>query len=131
MRITDTTNWTVAELQEFAEDANRTVDEVAARGEDWDAFIRRVAPDYDLIQAIWRDPKAPRGFNIGIIKGEGKLMLIAQGKKSMNIRKLRFRLPNQDCAEATWVLYGDGRSQVPEAGHLLSMHLNNMGVTTP
>ncbi|MEE7463633.1 hypothetical protein MFUR16E_21565 [Methylobacterium fujisawaense] len=115
MHIIDTKSWTVAKLQEFAREANETVDLVRASGEPWDAYIRRVSPEYDIMEAVWRAPKSPRGADIGVLKGVGLLMLINQGKKPVTLRRLRFRLRDYDTAYMTWAMYGDGRPTHPDA----------------
>jgi hypothetical protein len=115
MHIIDTKKWTSEKCREFVREANETVEDVKATGEPWDAYIRRVSPEYDVIQVVWPDKRGRGGCSFGVVKGIGLLMLISQGKKSVTLRSLKFRLRDYDTAYMTWAMYGDGRSTHPDA----------------
>ncbi|SFI80207.1 hypothetical protein [Methylobacterium brachiatum] len=119
MHVMDTKSWTSDQCKEFVREANETVEDVKATGEPWDAYIRRVSPEYDLIQVVWPDKRGRGGCSFGVVKGLGLLMLIGQGTKPVTLRKLRFRLRDYDTAYMTWAMYGDGRSKHPDAVELV------------
>lgn len=115
MDITDMTNWPSKKLREFVREANETTDEVLATGETWDAFMRRVSHEYDVIRVVWQDKRGRGGCHFGVVKGRGLLMLISQGKKSVTLRSLKFRVKDYDTGYMMWAMYGDGRSTHPDA----------------
>lgn len=123
VHVMDTDEWTVAEVQEFADKANTFTDGVHARGEPWLDAMARLAPQVDVIFAVWREPSAKRGADFGIIKGAGKLKLLSQAKKGQALRMIHVRLLDREMADLHWLDFGDGRPQNPKAGHLLSEHM--------
>lgn len=125
VHIIDTDKWTVEQVQEFADKANAFTDAVNASGEPWLAAMKRIAPQTDVIFAVWREPSTWRGADFGIIKGAGKLQLLSQAKKGQALRMIHVRLLDYDVAEMHWEQFGDGRAQNQRAGHLLSEHLTD------
>lgn len=123
MRIYDLDKLPLAEIMDIVNKCNETTDAVLATGESWDDFMKRAAPLADVIIAVWRAPATYRGYEIGMLKGEGKMTLISQLPQSKG-RKLSFlhiRLFNEKIAWATEALYGDGQAEAEDGGykHLL------------
>ncbi len=116
MDITDTTNWPSKKLREFVREANaRTTDEVlatASRG------IRSCAGSRtSTTSSGWygKINGGRGGCHFGVVKGRGRLMLVSQGKKSVTLRSLKFRVRDYDTGYMMWAMYGDGRPVHPDA----------------
>ncbi|MCJ2040967.1 hypothetical protein MKK55_18730 [Methylobacterium sp. J-059] len=127
--LVDKSRWKGRELKAFADEANRFTDAVL-KNEQWDDFMRRASRQYDVMRAIWRDPAAPLGYSIGVLKGADKAMRQANGKVGSAVKAMSFRLRNREIADAIYLLYGDGRADFPQGPHLLDLFVKRPPMPT-
>lgn len=128
MIVWDLDNIPHQEILDTVDQCNKLTDAVLATGEPWDDWMKRNAPPADVIIACWRNPETKRGFEIGVLKGEGKLTLMSQGRdnQKFTVRVIHCRLFNRAVAWGTAALYGDDRKENEEHRHLLAETMSKL-----
>jgi hypothetical protein len=75
-------------------------------------LLRRIIEGADIVWGLWHDPTAPLRVGALIIKGEGRLMLISQAKKSVSCTISAVHCRGRDDAETARLIFGDGRAEL-------------------
>jgi hypothetical protein len=74
-------------------------------------LLRRIIEGADIVWGLWHDPPAPHRVGALIIKGEGRLMLISQRKKSVLCTISAVHCRGRDDAKTARLMFGDGRAE--------------------
>jgi len=98
-------------LRDLVARAFATTDAIVASGQPPSAAMADIFRKVDLVWGVWPQVISPSGGRVAILKGEGRLLLIAQSKNAKAVREAVFRFRDETEAETACQIYGDDRSQ--------------------
>lgn len=97
-------------LREAIEIANETADDIMASGRNHTEEVRDLFQEADVVIGVWPDPAASGGAQAAILKGVGRLRLIAQGRTPQMLKQAYLRVREGSEAQALCELFGDERA---------------------
>lgn len=106
----------VAQMQHYLDEANATTDRAIDLGLSKDPeWLRKRFAEVDMVVGVFPHASERGGVGIACLKGWGRLKLLSQGKRDIDLTCFYWRCVDLYQAEAFCLEFGDGRQAMAKA----------------